>query len=59
MLSYAAVFKKGTDWPDDPDPIPLGYVIRGFTLYKTGERYKYDATAGSAPASWGSDVTKP
>ncbi len=59
VLSYAAAFKKGADWPVDPNPIPLGYVIRGFTLYKTGERYKFDATAGSAPASWVSDAAKP
>ena len=30
--------KRGDTWQLGPNPIPLGYVIRGFALYKTGER---------------------
>ena len=59
VLSYATAFKRGDTWQVPPNPIPIGYVIRGFALYLTGERYRFDSSQASAPAWWVSDPPQP
>lgn len=52
VLKYAAAFKRGDVWPTAPNPILLNYVIHGLVLYKKGECYRFEPSAGSAPVWW-------
>ncbi len=52
MVAYDAAWKRGQPWPEGPHPIPLDYLIRAATLYKRGETYRHDPTAGEAPLWW-------
>jgi hypothetical protein len=52
VLRYATAYRKGETWSAPPVPIDLGYVIRGFTLYKRGERYELDPGVPAPPAWW-------
>lgn len=56
VLTYATGYKRGDSWNVGPNPIPLGHVIRGFLLYKSGERYRFDTSVASAPGWWVSYV---
>lgn len=52
LVAYAAAWKRGQPWPEGPNPISLDYMIRAATLYKRGETYRHDPTAGEAPLGW-------
>lgn len=52
MVAYATAYKRSAPWPAGPHPVPLDYLIRAATLYKRGERYRYDPGAGPLPLSW-------
>ncbi|OQX23242.1 MAG: hypothetical protein BWK80_27055, partial [Desulfobacteraceae bacterium IS3] len=52
LTAYGAAWKKGTAWSIAPAVIPLDYVIRAATLWKKGEKYKIDFTAGTYPLCW-------
>ena len=52
LTRYAAAWKRDEVWPDGPNPIPLDYVTRAASLWKGGERYTYDASAGAPPFCW-------
>jgi len=51
MVAYATAWKKGTVWPDGPNPIPLSYMVRAAYLWKGGESYDYDQNQ-QPPACW-------
>jgi outer membrane protein assembly factor BamB len=59
VIAYATAYKRGSAWPVDPNPIPLGFVVRGLVLYKAGEKYRFDGSVGSAPGWWINDATRP
>lgn len=53
MTGYAAAWKQGRTWSNPPNPIPIGYLTRAGALWKGGEKYRQDTTAGiSAPLWW-------
>ncbi|MFO1460713.1 MAG: Ig-like domain-containing protein [Verrucomicrobiota bacterium] len=52
LTRYAAAWKREELWPGGPNPIPLDYVTRAAALWKGGERYSYDPTAGAPPFCW-------
>ncbi|MEN9676694.1 MAG: hypothetical protein RIS76_2590 [Verrucomicrobiota bacterium] len=52
LTSYAAAWRRGQPWPDGPNPIPMDFVTRAAGLWKGGERYWYDPSAGLPPFCW-------
>ncbi len=52
ITAYGAAWKIGSSWSVPPNPIPIEYVTRAGALWKGGETYKFDSTAGSAPLCW-------
>ncbi|MEO8429154.1 MAG: Ig-like domain-containing protein, partial [Verrucomicrobiota bacterium] len=56
LTAYASAWRSGTTWPILPNPIPISYVTRAGALWKGGEQYVFDPSAGPAPAWW---VNKP
>ena len=55
VATYGAAWKKGTEWMLPPNPIPISYVTRAGALWKGGETYKIDLTAGEPPLCWVAD----
>jgi len=51
MVAYATAWKKGTEWPEGPNPIPMSYMVRAAYLWKGGETYDYDKNQ-QPPACW-------
>jgi hypothetical protein len=56
LTAYASAWRTGNTWPIPPNPIPINYVTRAGALWKGGEQYVFDPSAGPAPAWW---VNKP
>jgi len=52
LTAYGAAWKSGANWTVPPNPIPVEYVSRAGALWKGGETYKFDSTAGGAPLCW-------
>ncbi len=52
LTAYAAAWKNGRSWAVSPNPIPVDYVTRAGVLWRGGETYRYDATAGAPPLCW-------
>ncbi len=52
VTEYAAAWKSGMTWPIEPHPIPMAYVTRAAALWRGGESYRFDASAGLPPACW-------
>ncbi|HAB17286.1 MAG TPA: Ig-like domain-containing protein [Verrucomicrobiota bacterium] len=59
LTAYGAAWKAGREWPGGPNPIPMDYVTRAALLWRTGEHYRFDPTAGPAPLCWVSDPQLP
>jgi Immunoglobulin domain/Right handed beta helix region len=51
-IAYASAWKKGATWPIPPNPIPIGYMTRAASIWKSGEYYKYDPSLGDPPLCW-------
>lgn len=58
VTAYGAAWKKGTAWSTPPNPIPADYITRAGYLWKNGERYDYDLSAGNPPLCWIKDLTR-
>jgi hypothetical protein len=52
LTAYAAAWKRGDAWPQEPSPIPLDYVTRAGALWQGGEVYVYDPGVLEAPLWW-------
>jgi sugar lactone lactonase YvrE len=52
ITEYGAAWRSGTNWRVHPNSIPIEYVSRSGVLWKGGEAYKYDPTAGEPPWCW-------
>ena len=59
LTAYGAAWKKGGTWPLGPNPIPVDYVTRAGALWRDGERYRFDPSAGPAPLCWVSSPLLP
>lgn len=59
LTAYGAAWKSGGTWETGPNPIPVDYVTRAATLWRTGERYRFDSAAGEPPLCWVSDAVLP
>lgn len=56
VTGYGAAWKRGESWTQPPNPIPVNYVTRAGFLWRNGELYRLDPTAGVAPLWWVPDV---
>ena len=52
VTAYGAAWRRGTTWPQEPNPIPIDYVTRAAALWKAGECYTLDGQATNAPLWW-------
>jgi hypothetical protein len=52
--AYSASWQKGLLWPVGPKTIPLSYVTRAGALWKHGEAYVFNPSAGESPLWWNS-----
>ena len=52
VTAYGAAWKSGAKWLVGPNPIPLDFVTWAGALWRTGEGYRYDPSAGVAPLCW-------
>lgn len=52
VTAYAAAWKTEHAWPQGPNPIPMDYVTRAAALWKGGEHYVFDPSAGAPPNCW-------
>jgi hypothetical protein len=52
VTAYAAAWKEGKGWGDDPSPIPPAYVARAGQIWKQGEKYLFDPARGAPPECW-------
>jgi outer membrane protein assembly factor BamB len=52
ITGYAAAWKRGTNWPTAPVPVPTDYLTQAIALWQDGEAYYYDPHAGPVPFSW-------
>ncbi len=59
LTAYGAAWKNGGTWPLGPNPIPVDYVTRAGALWREGERYRFDPSAGPAPLCWVSNPLLP
>ncbi|HOK76666.1 MAG TPA: PQQ-binding-like beta-propeller repeat protein [Verrucomicrobiota bacterium] len=48
---YAAAWKRGTNWPAGPIPIPLTHATQAIALWRSGSAYKFDPAAAE-PFCW-------
>jgi len=58
MTGYGAAWKRGDEWPVEPNPIPISYVTRAGYIWKKGENYHY-ISGQSAPMWWELVITQP
>ncbi len=42
-VAYATAFKRQTDWPVPPTPVPLNFAVNACSLFVRGTTYHYDA----------------
>jgi len=52
IAAYGAAWKKGETWELPPNPVPIEYVTRAGMLWRGGEDYKLDTSAGTPPLCW-------
>ncbi|MBI2925491.1 MAG: hypothetical protein HYY24_07285 [Verrucomicrobia bacterium] len=52
VTAYASAWRNGTEWPVPPNPIPISYVTRAGALWRGGEAYTFDPSAGPPPLCW-------
>lgn len=52
LTTYGSAWKSGAIWSIAPSVIPMDYVIRAAALWKKGEAYQVDFTAGTFPLCW-------
>lgn len=52
LTAYATAWKRGEEWPGGPNPIPQSYVTRAGEIWRKGEAYVFDPSAGPAPLWW-------
>ncbi|MFO1500234.1 MAG: PQQ-binding-like beta-propeller repeat protein [Verrucomicrobiota bacterium] len=52
LTAYAAAWRKGQDWPNPPNPIPIAFVTRAGALWKTGEWYVWEPSIDGPPLWW-------
>lgn len=52
VTAYAAAWRHGDEWPLPPNPIPISYVTRAGALWRGGEAYTFDPSAGPPPLWW-------
>jgi len=52
LTAYGASWKKGDTWSVSPNPIPIDYVTRAGSIWKGGEKYRYDISFGACPICW-------
>ncbi|MGC8991759.1 MAG: hypothetical protein ACP5MD_16715, partial [Verrucomicrobiia bacterium] len=48
---YAAAWKRGTNWPAGPMPVPLAHATQAISLWRSGSAYKFDPAA-EEPFCW-------
>jgi hypothetical protein len=51
VTGYAAAWKRGTNWPGGPNPIPATYVTHAALIWRQGEAYTFLAT-NPPPQCW-------
>ena len=51
VTGYAAAWKRGTNWPSGPNPIPAAYVTHAAMIWRHGEVYTFVAT-NLPPKCW-------
>ncbi len=51
VTAYGAAWKRGDNWRNPPNPIPISYVTRVGYLWKNGECYGYDQSQ-DPPLCW-------
>ncbi len=51
VTAYASAWKQGLGWKESSS-IPMSYVSRAGFLWKKGETYAFDPTAGAPPECW-------
>jgi hypothetical protein len=47
LTAYASAWRSGTTWSIPPNPVPISYVTRAGALWKGGEQYVFDPSAGT------------
>jgi outer membrane protein assembly factor BamB len=52
VTAYGAAWKRSHAWPTGPSPILSPYLAQAIRLWQSGEAYRYDPSAGSAPYFW-------
>ncbi|HWH68517.1 MAG TPA: hypothetical protein VNT26_03990, partial [Candidatus Sulfotelmatobacter sp.] len=52
VTAYAAAWRTGGVWMLPPNPIPVDYVSRAAALWRGGESYQLDCSAGAPPLCW-------
>jgi len=52
VTAYGAAWKLHQSWPRPPEVIPISYVTRAGALWRQGEIYQFDTSAGTAPMWW-------
>jgi outer membrane protein assembly factor BamB len=55
-LSYASVWKSGSNWSQKPNPIPPSYASKASGLWLQGEAYRYTTNAPALPQRWQPDT---
>lgn len=57
IAAYGAAWRRGSNWPVEPNPIPDTYVSRGGYLWRAGERYAFDPSVTNPPLWWVTNVS--
>jgi sugar lactone lactonase YvrE len=52
VTAYGAAWRKGTPWPQDPNPIPIDFLTRAGALWRNGENYFFNSAVITAPLWW-------
>jgi hypothetical protein len=52
VTAYATAWRTGSEWPAPPNPIPISYVTRAGALWRGGENYTFEPSAGPPPLWW-------
>ncbi len=52
LTAYGAAWKAGKAWPGVSGAIPMDHVTRAGALWRGGEHYRFDPSAGPAPLWW-------
>jgi hypothetical protein len=52
VTGYGSAWRRGEDWLNPPNPIPIDYVTRAAALWKGGEYYELNLSEGEPPMCW-------